>query len=113
MQPVMRSPSPRTLFADTRGANLVEYDNKRYEGLMAYFNQEFRPAIYDFAGKSKCFDCTSFRWIVGQYLWAADMTHTGPAIDRKCVIIEITLFRFRQKYNKFLRRHWIYTHLHG
>ena len=25
MQPVMRSPSPRTLFADTRGANLVEY----------------------------------------------------------------------------------------
>ena len=25
MQPVMRSSSPRTLLADTRGANLVEY----------------------------------------------------------------------------------------
>jgi hypothetical protein len=89
-----------------KGANIVDYDNKQYEGVMAYFNQEFRPAIYEFAGQYKCFDCTSFRWIVGKYLQTAGMTHSDAAIDRKCVIIEITLFRFRQKYNKKLRKNW-------
>lgn len=96
-----------------QGAKLIEYDNKLYEGLMAYFNQEFRPAIYEHAGQSRCFDCTSFRWIVEQYLQAAGLSHTEAAIDQRCVIIEVTLFRFRQKYNKFLRRRWISAHLLG
>jgi hypothetical protein len=95
-----------------KGANVVTYDNKQYEGQMAYFNQGFRPAIYDFAGQSRCFDCTSFRWIVGQYLQSAGLDHTGAAIDRKCVIVEITLFRFKQLYNKFLRKHWISAIFH-
>jgi hypothetical protein len=65
-----------------RGASVIEYDNKQYEGLMAYFNQEFRPAIFEFAGQSRCFDCTSFRWVMGQYLQAVDEICTGAAIDR-------------------------------
>ena len=96
-----------------KGANVVDYDNKLYETQMAYFNQRFRPAMYHFAGKYKCFDCSSFRWIVAEYLKAAAMTHDSHAIDRQCVIIEITLFRFKQLYNKRLRRECMAVYSHN
>jgi hypothetical protein len=81
-----------------RGDKVVEYDTKQYEGQMAYFNQEFRPAIYDYAGQSRCFDCTSFCWIVGNYLMASGSTYTAhdcPALDATCITIVTTLMELK------------------
>ncbi len=87
-----------------KGTRVGDYDNKLYEGQMAYINQEFRPAIYDYAGQSRCFDCTSFRWIVCNYLKASGTTLTaqdGPAIDARCLVIVTTLTE--------LKRQWLST----
>jgi hypothetical protein len=54
----------------------VEYDNRVYEGQMAYFNWILRPAIQYAFGGERCYDCTAFRWIVCQYLDAV-------SVDRK------------------------------
>ncbi len=83
---------------------------------MAYFNQEYRPATYNFACQAKCFDCTSFRWFVGKYLMTAGVTqtsHDGPAIDARCLRIETTTLRnFRDQGDRMRMRSGLSVYLH-
>jgi len=46
-----------------RGAGVVEYDNRKYERQMAYFNQITRHSTH-FTGM--CFDCSSFCMLLGE-----------------------------------------------
>ena len=45
--------------------NEVAYDNSKYEGQMAFFNQVQRPAIYD---GGLCYDCAAFRRIIARHM---------------------------------------------
>ncbi len=65
----------------------IRYNNKQYEGQMAYFNQITRPALYHGQecvrhrlglesstphewehNRYRCYDCTAFQAIIGEYL---------------------------------------------
>jgi hypothetical protein len=46
-----------------RGAPVIRYDNKLYEGQMAYFNQFIRRNTYP---GGQCFDCYTLRQLVGE-----------------------------------------------
>ena len=83
-----------------RGAEVISYDNKLYEGQMAYFNQVLRPAVYTYGGKTGCFDCTSFRKIVYDYLLATDPSNTGnfDLVDIKCNKILTDLNELKNKW---------------
>ena len=48
-----------------RDASLVPYDNRKYERQMAHFNRVQRVALYE---TGRCYDCTAFRKILGEYL---------------------------------------------
>lgn len=75
-----------------RGAKTIEYDHGMYEGQMAFFNQVIRHSLYYFAGRSMCFDCTSFRRIVGEYMRStAGRRIRNEEIDHRCHEIEIEL----------------------
>lgn len=65
-----------------RGAALVSYDNGKYERQMAFFNRVQRVAIYD---DGRCYDCTAFREIVGEYL---GKPVCAPAVEETCLDIE-------------------------
>ena len=80
-----------------RDAAPTEYDDRLYEGQMAYFNRVLRPAIQPVFGGGRCYDCTSFRCIIAKYLSAADglLFDIGEcdysAVDAKCSLIETKL----------------------
>ena len=83
-----------------RGAEVISYDNKLYEGQMAHFNQVLRPAVYTYGGQTGCFDCTSFRKIVYDYLLATDPSNTGnfDLVDIKCNKILTDLNELKNKW---------------
>jgi len=70
-----------------RGAGMKIYDNKKYEGQMAYFNQKLRTAIYP---GGRCYDCTVFRSIIQAYL---EKSVTDEDVDVLCSDIENDLER--------------------
>ena len=72
-----------------RGACAVDYDNRRYEQHMAHFNQVLRPSVQTVFGRSCCYDCTAFRWIVCGYLLKT--MGCVSAIDDRCNAIELAL----------------------
>ena len=85
-----------------RGARMKTYDNSRYEGQMAHFNQKLRTAIYP---GGRCYDCTVFRHIIQGYL-------EKPAVDEEvemlCSEIESELeFRDGIAISAFCRRSWV------
>lgn len=47
-----------------RGAKVVQYDNRKYERQMAYFNRITRMALFN----TRCFDCTAFRLLCGEHM---------------------------------------------
>lgn len=65
-----------------RGAKMKMYNNQRYEGQMAYFNQKLRIAIYP---GGRCYDCTVFRDIIRSYL---DKSVVDDEVDALCIDIE-------------------------
>lgn len=94
----------------------IPYDHRRYEGQMAHFNQVIRPALFParasvrhrLGGKARlsgepgeghdifrCYDCTAFQAIVGEYLLAAgvldrsDLDH--EVIEAECLKLEARL----------------------
>lgn len=52
-----------------RCACLIPYDNPKYERQMAFFNRVQRVALYE---GGRCYDCTAFRRVVGEYLCTED-----------------------------------------
>ena len=70
-----------------RGAGMKRYVNSRYEGQMAFFNQNLRAAIYP---GGRCYDCTVFRDIVRSYLEKSVVDHE---VDVLCSEIEDELER--------------------
>ena len=68
-----------------RGAKMVLYDNKKYEGQMAYFNQVQRVARYK---NDRCYDCTAFRAIVKEYL---GKNATPQNVETMCTRIDQNL----------------------
>jgi cap2 methyltransferase len=72
-----------------RGACAVDYDNRRYEQHMAHFNRVLRPSVQTLFGRSCCYDCTAFRWIVCGYLLKT--MGCVSAIDDRCNAIELAL----------------------
>ncbi len=80
-----------------RDAPAMEFDNRRYERQMSYFNRVLRPALQPAFGGGRCYDCTAFRWIVCKYLAASEGYDVGSAndnysaINRMCRRIERTL----------------------
>ena len=65
-----------------RGASVVQYDNRRYERQMAFFNQITRTAAYD---GGRCYDCEAFRQIVARYFYP---NSTPARVERMCDEIE-------------------------
>ncbi len=92
-----------------RDAPAREYDNRRYEKQMAYFNQVLRPAIQPAFGGGRCYDCTAFRWIVCKYLAVSAGYDVGrarnnySAIDSMCRQIEQELEQLKQLWLARLR----------
>ena len=74
-------------------APLKDYDNARYEQKMAYFNRRMRPATYP---GGRCYDCTSFHWVVSGYLAAAGYRDTDCSL--KCHWIERELDKCKQRW---------------
>ena len=70
-----------------RDAKMIMYDNKKYEGQMAYFNQVQRVARYE---SDRCYDCTAFRAIVKEYLGE---DATPESVETMCTEIDQTLQR--------------------
>jgi hypothetical protein len=83
-----------------RGAGLTRYDNGLYEGQMACFNQFLRPAMFDLNGYIGCFDCTSFRIIVYNYLVATSKSRKMADVDRKCKEIVTELKRLKNEWEE-------------
>jgi hypothetical protein len=99
-----------------RGAKVINYNNRLYEGQMAYYNQVLRPAMYSYGGQTKCFDCTSFRHIVCDYLVKTglpDPSETGDysLVDQKCSEIETELNYFRHQWDTMRMRSGISSNL--
>lgn len=65
-----------------RGAKMKMYNNKRYEGHMAYFNQKLRIAIYP---GGRCYDCTVFKDIIRSYM---EKSVVDDEVDALCLDIE-------------------------
>jgi hypothetical protein len=87
----------------------MEYDNSLYEGQMAYFNQSIRPTMYSYGGRRGCFDCTSFRKIVCDYLVAAglpdpSMTGNYGPIDQGCNTILEKLHKYTLRWTSMQSR---------
>ena len=82
-----------------RGASAVDYDNRRYEQHMAHFNRVLRPSVHTvFGGRSGCYDCTAFRWIVCGYLLKTGELDVA-AIDERCAAIELELRGYMKAWN--------------
>jgi hypothetical protein len=90
----------------------MDYDNRLYEGHMAYFNWMLRPAIYSAFGGGRCYDCTAFRWIVCKYLAASEQLDLEngfnasdySAIDERCLLIEAELNRLKSVFAERVER---------
>jgi hypothetical protein len=100
-----------------KGANLIQYDSRQYEGQMAFFNQVLRPSIYKYADNEKCLDCTSLSTIVYQYLMCIgieDPYTTGDfeQIHEKCYEIETDLMELVDKWDSMRARSGIASNLH-
>ena len=101
---------------DTRD---IPYDNRRYEGQMAYFNQVIRPCLYHIQEcirhrlgaktcrnnthkcgheRYRCYDCTSFQAIICEYLLQSGVVHqlniNYDVIEAECLQIETRLNYF-------------------
>jgi hypothetical protein len=83
-----------------RGAGPTRYDNGLYEGQMACFNQLLRPAMFDLDGYIGCFDCTSFRIIVYDYLVATSKSSEIGDVDQKCKEIVTELKHLKQTWEE-------------
>jgi hypothetical protein len=90
----------------------VDYENRVYEGQMAYFNQVLRPATFRAFAGGRCYDCTSFRWIVCQFLYKSSerqfdlgsWPESYGVIDAKCFEIERELARLKAEWLGKTRR---------
>lgn len=82
-----------------RGAGMKTYNNSRYEGQMAHFNQKLRTAIYP---GGRCYDCTVFRYIIRKYL---EKSAVDKEVDMLCFDIENELVSNGSK--------WAATHQGG
>ena len=88
-----------------RGAGVIDYDNSLYEGWMAHFNQFRRPATYNYYGQKGCFDCTSFRKIVREYLEFTGSPNPSiprnyDPVNQKCIEIVTKLKRFQNEWGE-------------
>ena len=86
-----------------RDARDTLYDNKLYEGQMAYFSQVLRPAMYpNKSGTSMCYDCTAFHCIINKYLVKAGISMPKcqgyEFVKQKCWYIEKWLLRLLKHY---------------
>jgi len=75
-----------------RGAAMVSYDNRKYEGQMAYFNRVRRAAIYE---QGLCYDCMAFRAIIADYL--GEGVHSAAVRDM-CHSIDLELRWMGQRF---------------
>jgi hypothetical protein len=87
-----------------RGAGPTRYDNGLYEGQMACFNKLLRPAMFDLDGYIGCFDCTSFRIIVYDYLVATSKSSEIGDVDQKCKEIVTELNKLKQTWEEIQKR---------
>jgi hypothetical protein len=98
-----------------RGAHDILYENSLYEGQMSSFNRELRTALYPSEAcvcrmlglnfrpsqdhttphKNRCYDCTAFQLIVGEYLLKSGKIKKSrlnyTVIEEECAHIEIHL----------------------
>jgi len=90
-----------------RGAPVVYYNNRRYEGQLAYYNQVLRPATYEVFGELGCYDCTSFRLIMREFLRVSGRAETdynnGRMISEECQRIDGLLQEFAQDWDRMRR----------
>jgi len=82
-----------------RGAQMKTYNNARYEGQMAFFNQKLRTAIYP---GGRCYDCTVFRAIIKGYL---EKPVVDKDVEMMCSDIENELKRNGRIWSTMQRRY--------
>jgi hypothetical protein len=111
-----------------RGADAISYDNTLYEGQMAFFNQNLRAALYPSEScvcsilnlkyrpiegqpnpsPKRCYDCTAFQVIVGEYLQKSGKVRESQlnyrTIETECVHIEVRLGDLVHRWNTMRRR---------
>ena len=77
-----------------RGDGETVYDNLKYEGQMAYFNQVLRSDMY--APTGRCFDCAAFRDIIMRFL---SKSSVDAEVEMKCDSIEFNLQKLKRRWN--------------
>jgi len=82
-----------------RGATEKTYDNRQYEGHMAYFNQVLRGNIYEPTGR--CYDCAAFRQIIMGYL---GKTEVDTDVEKLCGEIESEIQTLKDRWTAIVRR---------
>ena len=105
-----RSMTHETRLVVEKGAVDVSYDNKLYEGQMAYFNQVLRPALYPAGPREhRCYDCVAFHAIVKQYMMKSGIhipkSNGYEFVKDKCWYIEKWLLRCMEKWYKTDNQH--------
>jgi hypothetical protein len=90
-----------------QGAPEVDYDNQRYEGQLAYYNQILRPATYEVFGELGCYDCTSFRLVMRDFMKVSGRDaaeyNDGQVLSRECWDIDRRLRGFAQNWDRVRR----------
>ena len=84
-----------------RGASQKRYDNVLYERQLAYYNQVMRPAAYYTFGRLGCYDCSSFRLIIRDFLKASGRDCSdGELLSLECLKIELELRLLAERWSR-------------